>query len=361
MSEQILFTEYKLGNLSLKNRIVMAPMTRSRAGKGNTATDLMAEYYKQRSGAGLIISEGSQVSPIAVGYRNTPGIYNSEQIDSWKKVTEKVHNNNSLIFLQLWHVGRISHPDFHDGNKPIAPSAIKPKGRIMTYTGPKEMETPREMTIDDIKNTIEQFAKGAENAITAGFDGVEIHGANNYLLQQFLCDGSNQRTDEYGGELENRAKFPLEIVDAVTSTIGSDRVGYKLSPSNYHYGTTDSSPIETFDFLVDNLNKYNLAYLHLQEPFVSQDEILPGYLKYVTKYYRKRFEGSIITNVRYTRETANEAVKTGLADLVSFGIPFISNPDLPERFHLGAELAQADRNTFYDGGEKGYTDYPFLQ
>jgi len=339
----------------------MAPMTRSRAGNGFTATEMMAEYYRQRSGAGLIVSEGSQVSPQGVGYRNTPGIYSDEQVESWKRVTDIVHQNDSRIFLQLWHVGRISHPDFHNGKLPLAPSAIRPKGRINTYEGIKEMAEPREMTLDDIKGTVEQFGKAALNAIAAGFDGVEIHGANNYLLQQFLCDGSNQRTDVYGGSISNRARFPLEVVAAVCSAVGSDKVGYKLSPSNYHYGTTDSTPVNTFDYLVEKLNEYDLAYLHLQEPFLKKDELIPGYLAEVTKHYRPLFIGSIITNVRYTQETANIAINEGWADLVSFGIPFISNPDLPERFRLGKELAEADTKTFYDGGAKGYIDYPFLK
>jgi len=355
-----ILTEFKSKHLELSNRVVMAPMTRSRAGAGFVPTDLNRIYYEQRSSAGLIITEGSQISEEAVGYRNTPGIYSNEQVEGWKFITDAVHKKNGKIFIQLWHVGRISHPDYLGGKLPFAPSPIKPDGRIRTYEGIKEMIIPREMTKSDIEKTIRDYAEAAKKAILANFDGVEIHSANCYLLQQFLCDGSNQRQDEYGGSIENRCRMIFNTIEAVIQAIGNNRVGIKLSPSNFNFGTYDSNPIETYDYLVNELNKYDLAYLHLQEPLIPQEKIPERYLKKVTEHYRKIYKGTIITNGNYDFNSGNKAIAEGIADLVSYGRLFISNPDLPERFRTGSELAIPDKETFYDGGEKGYIDYPFM-
>lgn len=355
-----ILTEFKSKHLELSNRVVMAPMTRSRAGAGFVPTDLNRIYYEQRSSAGLIITEGSQISEEAVGYRNTPGIYSNEQVEGWKFITDAVHKKNGKIFIQLWHVGRISHPDYLGGKLPFAPSPIKPDGRIRTYEGIKEMIIPREMTKSDIEKTIRDYAEAAKKAILANFDGVEIHSANCYLLQQFLCDGSNQREDEYGGSIENRCRMIFNTIEAVIQAIGNNRVGIKLSPSNFNFGTYDSNPIETYDYLVNELNKYDLAYLHLQEPLIPQEKIPERYLKKVTEHYRKIYKGTIITNGNYDFNSGNKAIAEGIADLVSYGRLFISNPDLPERFRTGSELAIPDKETFYDGGEKGYIDYPFM-
>lgn len=356
-----LLTKFKSEYLELPNRIVMAPMTRSRAGNGFVPTDMNRIYYEQRSSAGLIITEGSQISQDAVGYRNTPGIYNQAQVDGWKKITQAVHNKGAKIFIQLWHVGRISHPDFLNGKLPLAPSPIKPDGRIRTYEGVKEMITPKEMTLLDIEKTIDDYAKAAKNAMLADFDGVEIHSANCYLLQQFLCDSSNQRQDEYGGSIENRCRIIFNVIEAIIQEIGNNKIGIKLSPSNFNYGTFDSNPVQTYDYLISSLNRYNLAYIHLQEPLVHLEKIPERYLKKVSEHYRKIYKGTIITNGNYDFNSGNKAIADGIADLVSYGRLFISNPDLPYRFKVGAELAVPVKDTFYDGGEKGYIDYPFFQ
>lgn len=355
-----LLTEFRSKHIQLSNRIVMAPMTRSRAGKGFAPTDLNKIYYEQRSSAGLIITEGSQISEDAVGYRNTPGISSKEQVEGWKHITDAVHKKNGKIFIQLWHVGRISHPDFLGGKLPLAPSPIKPEGKIRTYDGIKEMLTPKAMTKSDIEKTIRDYVEAAKNAILANFDGVEIHSANCYLLQQFLCDSSNQRQDEYGGSIENRCRMIFNIIEAVIQTIGNQKVGIKLSPSNFNFGTYDSNPIGTYDYLINELNKFDLVYLHLQEPLIPQEKIPDRYLKKVTEHYRKIYKGTIITNGNYEFHSGNKAIADGIADLVSFGRLFISNPDLPLRFKIGAELTIPDKETFYDGGEKGYIDYPFI-
>ena len=358
-NQQELLKTYSLNGILLKNRMVMAPMTRSRATLDGVVTDSMALYYQQRASAGLIITEGCSIDPMSIGYRFVPGIFTDAQIESWKKVTDAVHKEDCRIFLQLWHVGRISHPDFLNGKLPLAPSAIKPSGRTRTYTEIKEMVTPKEMTVQEINQTIEQFRIAAKNAINAGFDGVEIHGANNYLLQQFLCDGSNIRIDKYGGAVENRARFALEVVDAVASEIRSNFVGIKLSPSNYHYGTTDSNPIHTYDYLVSELNKRALAYLHLQEPFIPKEKLLPIYLSDVTKHFRSIYQGNIIANAGFNQHSGNQIISDGLADLVSFGALFLANPDLPYRFEKNLELNEPLKEFYYDGGDKGYIDYSF--
>lgn len=355
-----LLQSYQLGNISLPNRLVMAPMTRNRAGEGNTATELMATYYRQRSSAGLIVSEGTQISEQGVGYPNTPGIHSEEQVESWKKVTNAVHEEGGKIFAQIWHVGRISHPIFHDGDLPVAPSAIKPEGQTFTPEGMKDFVTPRALETEEIPGVIDDYVKAAENAIRAGFDGVEIHGANGYLIDQFIQDGTNNRTDKYGGSKENRARFALEVTEAVTKAIGSERTGIRLSPSGEFNDMYDSNPKETFSYLIEQLNNYDLAYLHLVEPLTDVSD-MPNYAKQVAEFFRPSYEGTLITCGNYDRESGMEVLREENADLVGYAKLFLANPDLPERFAVNAELNEPDRDTFYGGDEKGYTDYPFMK
>ncbi|PZQ33267.1 MAG: alkene reductase [Stenotrophomonas acidaminiphila] len=347
-----LFTPATLGPMHLDNRIVMAPMTRSRAGADDVPTAHAIEYYRQRASAGLIISEGSQISPQAKGYPRTPSIYSSEQIQAWKAVTAAVHARGGRIYLQLWHVGRVSHPFVQPhGELPVGPSAIKVDGELFTSEGMKAFETPRVLDIAEIPDVVNQFRQGAENAMLAGFDGVEIHGANGYLIDQFLRDGANQRTDAYGGPVENRIRFLREVVEAVIPVFGASRTGIRLSPVFDLNSTRDSAPATTFGAAVDMLSEYGLAYLHVVElgdpSFDFQD-------------LRRRFKGTYIANGAYTRERAIDAVETGMADFVSFGTPFIANPDLPERLAIGAPLNTPDPTKFYQREDDGYTDYPTL-
>jgi N-ethylmaleimide reductase len=355
-----LFSPIQLGAYTLPNRIVMAPLTRNRAGAGNVPGALNVTYYEQRASAGLIISEASQVSPHGLGYPATPGIHSSEQVEGWKLVTNAVHKRGGRIFLQLWHVGRISHPSLQpNGELPIAPSAIAPGGMASTYTGEQPFVTPRALEIHEIPGIVEQFRQGAENALAAGFDGVEIHGANGYLLDQFLRDGSNHRTDEYGGSIENRARLQLEVTEAVVSVWGAERVGIRLSPSGTFNSMSDSNPKATFGYLIEQLNRFNLAYLHLLEP--SEADLRYGGTLVPTRYFRPIYQGTLMVNWDYDQEKGNAAIANGDADLVSYGKLFIANPDLPERFQLNAPLNQPNPATFYGGGEEGYTDYPALQ
>ncbi len=349
-----LLSSYTLGELKLANRMVMAPMTRSRAIEGNVPHPLAAEYYAQRASAGLIVTEGTQISPQGVGYIRTPGIHSADQIAGWKKITDAVHKASGKIFAQLWHVGRISHPDFHGGALPVAPSAIAPKGTVFTAQGPKDMVTPRALDLQEIPGIVEQFRKGAENAKAAGFDGVELHGANGYLLDQFTRDGSNKRTDAYGGAIENRARLPLEVTDAVVKVWGKERVGYRISPKNLYNDMSDSDPVATFSYLTSELSKRGIGYLHVVDPVAPAEDR-------VTPVLRKIFKGTYIVNGGFNAETGNAAIANGEADLVAFGVPFLANPDLPIRFARNAELNTADPATFYAGEEKGYTDYPALQ
>jgi N-ethylmaleimide reductase len=353
------FSPFDLGPLRLKNRIVMAPLTRSRAEDGNIPSSMAPDYYSMRSDAGLIISEATQTSAGGQGYVATPGIHSDEQIQGWKKVTDAVHSKGGLIFMQLWHVGRISHPDFRNGETPVAPSAIAPRG-VQTYTskGFQEIPTPRALETSEIPGIVQEFRQGAMNAKAAGFDGVEVHGANGYLLDQFLEDGTNQRTDEYGGSIENRARLLLQVVAAVSDVWGSDRVGVRLSPGGSFNDMCDSKPQETFGYAVRELAKMNLAYLHLIEPAQSLGEHpLPDLS---AKFFRPLFPNPIIVAGGYTLARANAVIEEGLADLVAFGQLFIANPDLVERFKRGAEFNPPDRETFYGGGAKGYIDYPTL-
>jgi len=359
MSNQPLLSTYNLSGLELANRMVMAPMTRSRAGEGNVPTDLMAKYYRQRSSAGLIISEGTQISQQGIGYPWTPGIHTNEQVEGWKKVTNAVHEEDGKIFAQIWHVGRVSHPRYHDGNPPVAPSAVKPEGQIFTADGMMDFVTPRALKTDEIPGIVEDYAQAAQNATKAGFDGVEIHGANGYLIDQFLKDSTNKRSDKYGGGLKNRIRFAIEVIEAVVKAIGADKTGIRFSPAGRNQGISDSNPKETFGYLLEQLNEFNLAYVHLMEP-MNDVSNLENYPAEVTKYFREIYNGTIITNVAYDQQSGNDAIEDGIADLVAYGRPFIANPDLPARFAANAELNEPDKSTFYGGDEKGYTDYPFM-
>ncbi len=354
-----LFTSFQMGPITLRNRMVMAPLTRNRAGEGNTPQALNVEYYRQRATAGLIISEGSQISPDAVGYPATPGIHSAEQIAGWKKVTDAVHQQGGHIFLQLWHCGRVSHPSMLPGNAlPVAPSAIQPEGQAVTYQGYLPFVTPHAMDLSDISRTIEQFSTAAKNALEAGFDGVEIHGANGYLLDQFLRDGANQRTDNYGGTIENRCRLLLEVTQAVLKIWGANRVGVRLSPLNPFNDMHDTNPQLTFDTAATLLSPFGLAYLHVMETAIGDNKHPAQAFSF--EQLRRAFKGTYMANGGYDKTRANAALATGQADLVAFGVPFLANPDLPARFAKNAPLNTPDQSTFYGGNEKGYTDYPFL-
>ena len=360
MSKQNLLTPYTK-KITLKNRIVMAPMTRSRAdNKGNLPTDeLHGLYYEQRASAGLIITEGAQVSKQAVGYIYTAGIYSDEQVAGWKKVTKRVHDAGGKIFIQLWHVGRMSHPDFHNGELPLSASALNPEAKSFTQEGFKDTVTPKEMTIEDIKTTIQDFKKAAANAVKAGFDGVEIHSSNGYLFHQFFNGSSNKRTDAYGGSTENKARFFFEVLDAMKEVIPQEKIGARFNPSlNGLFGMTiDEDTIPTFEYIIKKLNDYNLAYIHLSEPFTDVSEI-PYAVSEIAKHFRPLYNGTLMINTSFDKEKGNKIIEDGLADLVAYGKPFISNPDLVERFENNLELADWDQDTFYTTGAKGYTDYP---
>ena len=347
---ETLSSPIRIGPLQLSNRVVMAPMTRNRAGPGNVPTPLNATYYAQRASAGLIITEATQVSPQGVGYPKTPGIHTEEQVAGWRLVTDAVHAANGLIFLQLWHVGRISHPYYQPGGAlPVAPSAIKPRGEIHTPQGPKPFVTPRALDAGEIPGIVARFREGARGARAAGFDGVEIHAANGYLIDQFLRDGTNKRTDRYGGSVEGRARFLIEVVDAVAGVWGADRVGVRLSPVNDFNDMRDGDPARTFSYVAERLNEFGLAYLHVVEPASAPR---------ITRLIRERFRGPLMANQGYERESAEAALRSGVADLVSFGRLFLANPDLPARFAEQSPLNEPDPSTFYGGDERGYTDYP---
>lgn len=354
-----LFSQYRMGDLTLPNRIVMAPMTRNRAGDADVPVLLTVTYYVQRASAGMIITEGSQVSPQGVGYVHTPGIYSEAQVAGWKKVTEAIHRNGGRIFIQLWHVGRVSHPDFLGGDLPVAPSALPVEGFVHTPGGKKPIPVPRALKTDEVPDIVRQFRQAAENARAAGFDGVEIHGANGYLLDQFLRRGSNKRTDVYGGNLENRARLPLEVTKAVIEVWGRDRVGYRISPHNNANSMSDANPLETFSYFTRELNKTGLGYLHLIEPIGGRAGFVPPEAR-LGPTLRRIFERTFILNGGYGLQSGNEAIIRGEADLIAFGVPFLANPDLPERFRQNEPLNEPDMATFYVGGAKGYTDYPAL-
>jgi len=359
-NKQAFLQPYTKNGLELKNRIVMAPMTRSRADNPEfkPTEALQAAYYEQRASAGLIITEGAQVSEMAVGYVNTPGIYTKVQVDGWKKVTERVHAKGGKIFIQLWHVGRVSHPDFHDGELPLAPSAINPKSKSFTPQGFKDTVTPKEMTLEDIKTTINDFRQATKNAVKAGFDGVEIHSSNGYLFHQFFNNCSNQRTDNYGGSIENKARFFFEVLEAVKNEIPEQKIGVRFNPSMHklHGMMVDEETIPTFEYIIKKLNDYQLAYVHLSEPFTDVSKV-PFAVKEIAKHFRPLYQGTLMINTGFTQETGNAVIERGEADLVAFGKPFISNPDLAERFENNLALTEWDQSTFYTPGKKGYLDY----
>ena len=351
-----LFSPINLGRLQLPNRIVMAPLTRNRAGAGDVPLPMHATYYLQRATAGLIISEASPISPQGVGYPGTPGIYSEAQIAGWQVVTEAVHSGGGHIFQQLWHVGRISHPDLQPGGAiPVAPSAIRPVGTAVTTTGMQPFVTPRALERDEIQAIVEQYAVAARNALEAGFDGVEVHAANGYLIDQFLRDGSNLRMDDYGGSLENRSRFLREVLQVVCEAVGADRVGVRISPENGFNDMRDSQPRETFEYVAGLVSGFQPAYLH-----VVEGDMVSGEKNLDYGQIRSAFSGIYMANCRYDLARAQQAIAADAADMVSFGALYIANPDLVERFRRGAALNVPDPGTYYGGDEHGYTDYPFL-
>lgn len=358
-AEITLFTPIQLGPYTLPNRMAMAPMTRNRAGEGNVPQPLNVEYYAQRASAGLIVTEGSQIAADAVGYPATPGIHSAAQVAGWKRVTDAVHAKGGHIFLQLWHCGRVSHSSMLPGGKlPIAPSALKLPGQTFTYQGMQDYESPRALELSEIPTIIEQYRDAANNALTSGFDGVEIHGANGYLLDQFLRDGSNKRTDAYGGSQANRARLLLEVTEAVCAVWGANRVGIRLSPLQPFNDMHDSNPEATFSYAVEQLNRFGLAYLHVTE--MGKEKPGAAGPAFDLGKLRKIWKGVYMTNGGYDLARANAALGANAADMVSFGVPFLANPDLPARFAGNAPLNTPDQTTFYGGNEKGYTDYPPL-
>jgi len=360
MNTPDLFTPVRLGAIETSNRMVMAPLTRMRAGPGRVPTPLMAEYYAQRAAAGLIVSEATAISQQGTGCPNTPGIYTDAQIAGWHNVTEAVHRAGGRIFLQLWHMGRISHPSFQaDGGLPVAPSAIAPRtGQALTEKGMQPFVTPRALRKEELPGIVLQYAIAAEHAKTAGFDGVEIHNANGYLLDQFLRDGTNQRSDDYGGPVRNRARLTLEVADTVTQVWGADRVGIRFSPGGNFNDMHDSNPLETFSHVLHELNCHQLAYVHL---IVStEDDLRHGAVPVPLTVLRKEFRGPLIIANGFSYATATQALAEDMADAVAFGRLFIANPDLPERFRLHASLNALDEANLYGGAEKGYTDYPAM-
>ena len=363
MSKQLnLFSPFQLSSLSLPHRIVMAPLTRMRAGVGNVPQEMNAQYYAQRASAALIITEATQISPQGVGYPHTPGIHSAEQIAGWKLITQAVHEREGRIFLQLWHVGRVSHPSLQpNGELPVAPSAIAPEGMAATYEGEQPFVTPRALETEEIPGIVEQYRQAAINAMEAGFDGVEIHSANGYLLDEFLQDNSNHRSDRYGGSIENRARLLMEVTEAVTEVWGANKVGVRLSPSSTFMSMHDSDPQALFGYVGKELNRFELAYLHIVEPRIKGDTNVEDDSHGLgVKFFRPIFHGTLITAGGYTREMGNKVLAEGNADLVAYGRLFIANPDLPTRFKLETSLNSYNRATFYTQGEQGYIDYPTL-
>lgn len=350
---------YKLGNMLLPNRVVMSPLTRSRSSDAGVPPDFAADYYAQRADAGLIITEATNISVQARGYALTPGIWTPAQVESWQHVTRAVHRRGGHIFLQLWHTGRISHPDLHGGALPVAPSAIRPVGQAFTNDGLKDHVTPRALETDEIPAIVEDYRHAAKCAKEAGFDGVEIHSANNYLLEQFIRDSTNHRTDQYGGSISNRLRFPLEVVKAVTAVWDAGQVGIRISPATTMPGETplDSDPMATYGAYVDALSNFGLLYIHDIEG-VTQLSRDPSGVDFVA--LRKRFSGAYIANNQYTLQLAEETLAAGKADMFSFGRPFIANPDLVNRMRTGAPLAEAPKEYWYGGGATGYSDWPAM-
>jgi N-ethylmaleimide reductase len=355
-----LFQPVRLGPYELANRIVMAPLTRSRAGEDGVPRPLMAEYYAQRASAGLIIAEGTNISPEARGYALTPGLYDEAQVEGWRQVTEAVHARGGRIFPQLWHVGRVSHPSLQPGGAlPVAPSAIRPEATSYTAAGFRPCVTPRALAADEIPQIVEQYSQAARNALAAGFDGVEIHAANGYLIEQFLRDSTNKRTDGYGGSCENRARLLLEVAEAVAGVCGGERVGVRLSPvAQVNGAALDSDPAGTYGYVVERLNAFGVAYIHVIEGATQGPREVPG--GFDLQNLRRAFKGLYMANNGYDLGLALEARLQNLADLISFGRLFIANPDLVERLRIGGPLNAPDQATFFGGGAAGYTDYPAL-
>lgn len=366
----VFFQPVTIGALELPHRIAMAPLTRSRATRpGNAPGPMNIEYYRQRASAALLITEATQISQQAQGYAWTPGIYTEEQIAGWRQVSEAVHHEGGRIFLQLWHVGRISHPSFQpDGGLPVAPTAQPVPGKtfIEGESGKGEwsdVPVPQELTTKGISAIVNDYRIAARNAMAAGMDGVEIHAGNGYLIDQFINSNSNKRSDDFGGSIENRARFLLQVVDAVIDEAGADKVGVRLTPMGRFMGMGDDTPVETFSYIAKTLNKHGLAYLHLVEPAIVgtvRDEEFDPEWDRIIQEMRKSWDGTLILAGGYDRQTAIEALKNGRADIIAFGRPFIANPDLPERFKLNVELNPTDSTTFFGGDEKGYIDYPFM-
>lgn len=353
-----LFSPVKLGAIALKNRMVMAPLTRNRATAGGLPQAMNVTYYEQRASAGLIITEATPISAMAHGYPALPGIYTEAQVAAWKKVTDAVHAKGGKIVMQLWHVGRISHPSLLPNEAlPVAPSAIKPAGQAFTYQGLVDYVTPRALDASELPAIVAEYALATKNAMAAGFDGVEVHAANGYLLDQFLRDGSNQRTDNYGGSFENRSRLLLEVTAAVVAVAGADRVGLRLSPVNPFNDMKDSQAQALFNHVVDAINPFKLAYVHVVEGGIHGGGVADPF-DFVG--LRQRCTSPYLANLSYDKARGNAAIASGHADAVAYGVPFIANPDLVERFKQDAALNQADPNSFYGGNEQGYTDYPFL-
>lgn len=356
-----LFSPVKVGPYTLSHRVVMAPLTRMRSDAGDKPSDLMVQYYTQRSTeGGLIIAEATPVSRQGYGYAKAPGVYSDDQIAGWKRVTDAVHAKGGRIFLQLWHVGRQSHPDLQPGGgAPVAPSAIQAEGHAYSDNGEVEFTMPRALELAEIPGIIEQFRQGSQRALKAGFDGVEIHGANGYLPDQFLQDGSNKRDDEYGGSIENRARFLLEVTQAAISVWGGNRVAVRIAPSGTYGSMYDSNPERTFGYVTEQLDRLGLAYLHVVEPRIKGTELIrEGQDPVAAQHLRSKFKGPLMAAGGFTKDSADAILEAGHADLVAFGRHFISNPDLPERLRRNLPLNRYDRSTFYGGDGRGYIDYP---
>lgn len=347
-----LFDPLRAGAFKLRNRIVLGPLTRCRSSEGRVPNDLMRDYYVQRASAGLILSEATSISPMGVGYPDTPGIWSEAQVAGWKRITDAVHEAGGIILLQLWHVGRISDPFYLDGALPVAPSAIAAQGHVSLLRPMRDYVVPRALSLDEIPGIVADYRKGAENAKRAGFDGVEVHGANGYLLDQFLQDSTNKRTDIYGGSLENRARLMLEAVDACIAVWGADRVGLHIAPRCDSHTMGDSNPLATFGYVAREAGKRKIAFICARE-YQGPDSIAPE--------LKKQFGGVFIANEKFTKVTAEAVVQSGAADAVAFGQPFIANPDLPARLKSGAPLNKPNPETYYGQGAVGYTDYPTLQ
>jgi N-ethylmaleimide reductase len=351
----MLFDSLQVGALNLPNRILLAPLTRTRAGLAHLPNDLMAEYYAQRASGGLLITECTMVAPNTSAFSTEPGIYSAEQIAGWKKVTEAVHAKGGRIYMQIWHAGRAAHPAMNAGAENVSSSAIAIDGEVHTPQGKRPNVAPRALTLQEIPTIVAAYVQGAKNAMAAGFDGVEVHGANGYLIDQFLRDSANQRSDAYGGSLENRARFLFEVLTAVSAAIGADRVGLRLSPLNSYNSMIDSDPIALIGFLAERLNAFNLAYLH-----VMRSDFFQAQKGDVMTVARSHYQGVLIGNMGYTPEEAEQAISEGKLDAVAFGTAFLANPDLPERIQAGAELNTPNPATFYTPGPEGYTDYPAM-